>query len=213
MPSLENSPDFSDKDLESLRLFGICHELLRNKIPSLLEDADQITNEITRQIANNSNLVNKYHIPIYKSYDALTDNIPSIRLRLVPKELYKPITIPDGEITQIIINIPEAFIDDTQSKEGISLATIKIFYESRGQKIPKQYILTTEDMYEYTDFSLLDFLVSSEKNGEETVRVDSSQSHGLSEHTVTEKLTIAENILNGVDSYVIGTQSRQDNTM
>ena len=213
MSSVEYNPPFNEGDFEKLRLHGICHELLYNKIPSKLADATDITEKISRQIFNDNSLIHKYHIPIYKSHDAFSDGVPSVRIRFIPQELEEPAITDNGLVKQLILNIPEAFIQDLGLEHGLSLATAKVVVLEDGIQKTVQYIITNEDIYEYEDFSLLDFIVEHESPESDTVKVDSQVSAGIVEHTTKEKVIIAEEIMNILESYVIGAQSRRDNTM
>lgn len=203
-----------EHNFDVLILEDICKQILKNKIPEKITDASDVENQISQQILKNSRLIDKIDIPIYKTHDAFTDGMPSIRLRLVPKELDSELQAPEGEIKQLVINIPEAFILTSAEKEVFSLATIKITYKLEQSTDTRQYIITADNIFEYEDFSLLEFQFYFNNQGEEITSIDTVNSSGLNLLRTKEKLNIAQQILNAFNyPYVIGAQSRKDNTI
>lgn len=198
----------SGEDAYTLLLNGLCHELLESKIPTKLRDSVRIKKVVDAALVSEG-LETTADSSLYFTKDYLADEIPSYRMRLVPRELHKGILYRNSEIKSLIVNIPDPFMQDPAHAEGISLCLVGLQLDDNTTL---KYAIAATQIIPYEDFSSLDF--QFDESGNDFRLVVDTRGNTPTYISISDQIEIARLVYRMLDGeYVIGRQSRHDGTI
>lgn len=225
-----------EKELLGAEFSGLCFEMLNNTIPKKFGAALKYEKAIEKVEEDEDMTVKEEFSPptlntgvdsTYISYDYKFEGLTSYRLRLVPRPLKAP--CKDGvlgEVNEVVINLPDAFINDIEAVDDFQLAIITVYGNEpiTNQAYMQSFVLGDADIVPYANFDDIDLaFITDEKNKINkngwTVKIDchpEEDNHNEKDECyqeLLEKRDLARSIFRIISEYRLGNQSRNDGTM
>jgi hypothetical protein len=162
----DDNPDRRNSPLQR-ELNGHAVELLSHILPKWLHQSYAM-----QQKADKDELLKKLEIVLYKKTNFKPDEIPRLRVKLVPHDQTEPIEYLDkGQLVDITVIVPLTFMRDLEELDGLELAMLHVKISTlKGTRIRKLALAPTSLM-PYNNFDNL--VIETVKDHQGEVWIDS----------------------------------------